>query len=291
MSVMKKKRFSESSCSPISVIEGSNHSCLTDKHLRELAILWNKRHPEYKVETRNTRKIWLFFKTVFSSSCLNERCWIKNKMFGAGLSNELLNELNSLYAPDAPSSWKENPRTWLNSLDILSVMKQYEERYSCFRFIGPSPIDFDKMESGKKCVWDELCKFDIGKQGLKTKIGIIFNTDPHNKPGEHWVSLFIDTKQEIIVYFDSAGGSIPKEIKSFVERIQKQLKKEKKDNYKFIVNTIQHQKKNTECGMYSLYFIIQMLKNGDYKYFIETNHFIKDEEMEELRKEYFNIDE
>ena len=37
------------------------------------------------------------------------------------------------------------------------------------------------------------------------KIGIIFNTDPHNKSGSHWISLFIDVKKKIICFFDSVG--------------------------------------------------------------------------------------
>ena len=28
---------------------------------------------------------------------------------------------------------------------------------------------------------------------------------------------------------------------------------------------VEHQEKNTECGMYSLYFIIKMLQGGNYK--------------------------
>ena len=30
----------------------------------------------------------------------------------------------------------------------------------------------------------------------KTKIGIIFNTDPHDKPGQHWISMFINIKKK-----------------------------------------------------------------------------------------------
>lgn len=284
--------FNNSACSPMSDSK-SNYSCLSSNHLLELAELWNIRHPDQQINSNSPREIWLFFKTIFSASCSNERCWIKNKMFGAGLSNELLNELNELYAPKAPDEWNNNPRTWLNSQDISSVMEQYEKKYKCFLFIGPSPIDFDKkiIYRGKReCVWDELCNFKINNHGEKTKIGIIFNTDPHDKSGEHWVSLFIDINAELIVYFDSAGSYIPDEIRVFVERIQKQLSRGGKKEYNFIINRRVHQRKNTECGMYSLYFIIQMLKTGNYKHFTDSKKTITDEEMEILRREYFNIE-
>lgn len=289
--IISNQKFKAPACSPLSQTTTA-YSCMSSKHLKELADLWNKRHPEYQIKTNSPREIWLHFKTVFSSSCANEQCWIKNKMFGAGLSSELLNELNDLYAPDAPKSWHKNPRTWLNSLDIQSVMKQYEKKYSCFRFIGPSPIDFDKILNNggyKECVWDELCSFNIEKQGDKTKIGIIFNTDPHDEAGEHWVSLYIDMTHKFIVYFDSGGSDIPKEISVFVERIQKQLINSGTEKYTVVINKKQHQKKNTECGMYSLYFIIQMLKTGNYRQFTEAKKIITDEEMEELRNTYFNI--
>jgi len=282
------------SCSPLSNSD-NKYSCLSSEQLLKMAELWNSRHPEYYINSGKPKEIWKTFKIIFSNSCANERCWIKNKLFKVGMNEDFINELNELYAPEAPQSWNINRNTWLSSLDILSVMKQYEDKYVCFRFIGPSPIDFDSRINDKysasknNCVWDDLCSFNINEQSLKKKIGIIFNTDPHHKPGEHWVSLFIDIKNTLIIYFDSTGDTYPNEIKKFIERIQKQLKNNNIDEFKVVINKIAHQQKNTECGMYSLYFIIQMLKNGNYKEFTETRNRITDEHMENLRNEYFNI--
>ena len=82
-------------------------------------------------------------------------------------------------------------------------MKQYEKTYKCFDFIGPSPIDYDKHVSYGECVWEELCEFSLNKQIKegKTKIGIIFNLDPHHKPGSHWVAMFINTKKRRNILF------------------------------------------------------------------------------------------
>ena len=132
--------------------------------------------------------------------------------------------LNNTHAPYAPKSWKNNPNEWLSSNDIEKVMKQYEVDYPNFIFIGPSPIDFDKKLMFGVCVWNELCNLNIIKQlkDGKNKIGIIFNTDPHNKSGSHWISLFIDIKRKFIFYFDSNGDKVPREIMSLIERIEKQ---------------------------------------------------------------------
>ena len=64
-----------------------------------------------------------------------------------------------------------------------NVMKQYEDAYKCFKFIGPTPIDYDYKESSilgnEKCVTEELCKFILDEMITKkySKIGIIFNLD------------------------------------------------------------------------------------------------------------------
>ena len=58
----------------------------------------------------------------------------------------------------------------------------------------------------------------------KTKIGLVFNTDPHYKDGSHWIALFIDIKKKFIYFFDSNGNFVPKRIEKFVKRVQKQAK-------------------------------------------------------------------
>jgi Ulp1 family protease len=100
----------------------------------------------------------------------------------------------------------------------------------------------------------------------KTKIGIIFNLDKHDQKGSHWVSMFIDLEEKFIFYFDSAGDAIPPEIRILKDRLIRQAKKltpPLKLLYKHNHN-VEHQLENTECGVYSLFFIITML-TGDCK--------------------------
>ena len=56
---------------------------------------------------------------------------------------------------------EKNPYAWLNSDDIIKVMNQYEKKYKNFKFIGPSPIDFQDKKFYGNCVWEELCNFSI----------------------------------------------------------------------------------------------------------------------------------
>ena len=51
-------------------------------------------------------------------------------------------------------------------------------------------------------------------------------------------------------------------------------------------NSIQHQKKNTECGVYSINFIIR-LANGE-TFDDITKKITRDDDMNDCRTQYFN---
>jgi len=282
----KEKQFKQVNCSPN--ISRPGYTCYTEVSLLKLRDYWNKRHPDKRIDTDDSKDIWIQLKDNMLNVCNTESCWLRQKFIDENLDKELL---QYTFAPKAPTSWKKKPYEWLSSLDIDKVMKQYEHVYPCFEFIGPSPIDFDDHKLYGECVWEELCKFDLYEyiKSGKTKIGIIFNTDPHYKGGSHWISLFINIKKKFIYYFDSNGNKVPNQIKDLMERIQKQAKNINlnltlMDNYNF-----QHQKSETECGMYSLYFIIQLLKDEKNPEYFNT-HKIQDADVFKLRKVFFNED-
>ena len=167
-------------------------------------------------------------------------------------------------------------------------MKQYERKYPCFVFIGPSPIDYDHHKLYNECVWEELCNFNLRRHinNGKSKIGIVFNTDPHYKSGSHWISLFIDIKRGLIYFFDSTGDKPPKQVLKLVNTIKRQgMNQNIQFNYESNAPNV-HQKKDTECGVYSIFFIVQMIKHGNYEIFSKGT--ISDSEIHEFRKVYFN---
>lgn len=281
------KQLEKVNCSPKIKNELNNFTCYTDKSLYRLRDLWNARHPDAKINTNNTKEIHKKLTDYLSGVCNKESCWLKqNKDFG-----NIGGELTDSFAPISPDEWKKNPHEWLSSVDIMKVMKQYEKAYKCFDFIGPTPIDFDTRKLYGECVWDELCNFNLADQIKKgkTKIGIIFNTDPHDKPGQHWISMFINIKKKTIFFFDSTGDKASSEIMDFVNRIIEQGKLLKpKIKFKFDSNEgVEHQYGNTECGIYSLYFIVNMLRDKTSDEYLKT-HILKDEYMNKFRKVYFN---
>ena len=281
----KTKKFKKLICSPVA--KNKDYTCYSDTALLKMREHWNARHPDVKITEFNPRKIWEELRYNMQNVCNVESCWLRQQFVANKLDAEMV---TNTFAPNAPKKWKTNPNEWLTSIDLEKVMKQYENKYKCFNFIGPSPIDFDDHMLDGKCVWKELCEFDLAtelKNG-KNKIGIIFNLDPHYKQGSHWISMFIDIKKKFVFFFDSNGDKIPGRIKKLVTRVQKQAKAIGFELNFYQNHPKEHQKGNTECGIYSLYLIIEMLtdkKKPDYY----MNHRISDEEMERLRKKYFNF--
>ena len=279
---MKMKKLQ---CSPIT--KKKPYSCLSDEAIYKMRSLWNARHPDDSIVTNDSKDIWLALQKRMQSTCNTEACWLKQKF----VHGKLNYELNDSFAPERPKEWEKNPNEWLTSMDILKVMKQYEKAYRCFEFMGPSPIDYDTRLMYGECVWEELCHFNLQEQIRrgKTKIGIVFNTDTHDKGGEHWISMFINIKKRTIFFFDSVGNEIPTQTMKFVNNVIDQGRKLVEPiDFTFDQNyPVEHQYKNTECGIYSLYFIVHMLEdkiNGEY---LKT-HILKDKYMEKFRKVYFN---
>ena len=281
----QSKKFRKMNCSPKSKDKKHhNFSCYSNKSLYNLKDIWNNKFPNKPIRSNNPENIWLSLKYLLKNICDDEKCWLKHKF----MENHLDPELKSFtFAPYSPVTWETNPNEWLSSVDLNRVMKQHEKATPFFAFIGPSPIDFDKTTGMGECVWNDLCNFDLIKHVKrgKTKIGIIFNTDPHTSGGSHWVCAFIDVKNKFIFYFDSVADPMPSEINKLFKRVSNHGKSLGID-FKILKNKTTHQKTTTECGMYTLFVLIQLINEK-----MKPESFkdrIKDEYVEKLRSIYFN---
>jgi hypothetical protein len=288
-------------CSPM--VKGrtvTSDTCFTSKSLNLLKEAYNKNHPEAKILYNDAKQILGGLKDKITN-CTTEDCWLQ---LLPDKEKRYLDEY--IFAPDQPHDWTANPNEWLSNVDIFAVLKQYMKAYKNYVIIGPTPIDFNKRpkDNNGKCVWQDLCDFSLEsyiKRGI-TKIGIVFNLDEHNEPGSHWTSMFIDIKHKFIFYFDSAANTTPPEITALKTKIIKQGKLLGKSmKFKYYQNyPHEHQKTNTECGMYSLFFNITMLmgqisdgtKLRDMGFKSRINLFkkgkISDKYVEALRNVYFN---
>lgn len=218
--------------------------------------------------TKFTKKydLWKAIHKKLKSLCKKEHCWVELDFINNIKDNDLRNKLR--YFTFKPTGTKSES-DWLNTFHINEILQQYEVNYTDFKFIGAVPADFHRISHQN---YNSM----INKYN---KIGIVFNTDKHTEPGQHWTSCFIDNEKKTVEYFDSLGNLPNKYIREFINRFSK------KRSYTLTINNIPHQKNSALCGIYSCYFIIQRLKG---KTFNEINaNIITDKFIAKRRKEYF----
>jgi hypothetical protein len=269
----------------------SNGTCYTKEDLLFLVKSYNQnknKKDNISFKNKSKKELWAELNKKLNKDCNNEWCWLEQKFVPAPYSKKTKEK----FKPIMPDEWKKNPFEWLSSVDIKNVMKQYEKKYNDFLFMGPVSLD---CPSKITCPLSGLSvDILINKLG-KTKLGVIYNLDEHDQPGSHWVSIYIDFKKCKVFYFDSVGLPPPKMILFFLNKMKKgceeyYLKYLNKEVIADIyINNTRFQFGNSECGVFSMYFIISNLKgkiNLKNKNIV-MNKNINDSTMNELRKKYY----
>ena len=246
-------------CSPLSKSKKADKSCLP---------------PDVKARLGRSR----------TCKATNGKCLIEKSSLGAEEKKKLT---TAYFRPDLPEEWKKKPNTWLDSDNINAVMKQYEASCPHFKFIGVVPIDFSAPDpyakAEKKCMNQEFCLVDLKaeKAAGKTVLGAVFNLDPHYKGGSHWVGLTIDLVRNKVYYFDSYGMKPPMQVARYMRYLHTL-----DPSLVLESNGRRFQYTDTECGMYSLYFIICMINGDNFTEFCRNP--IADKWMRKYRKVLFS---
>ena len=266
-------------CAPRSTVEVGvktvSNTCYSKEQLITLIKKYNrgKPHSEQIIPQGNEspENLWYLIDQKMGNVCKTEWCWL-NQM---GLTEQE----DQIFLPPAP---KGGEKGWLSTLDIERVLLQYMRIHKNFLGLGPVAIDFCSE------VGNTVCNMDIKKiRALgKTKIGIVFNTDPISKPGQHWICMYIDLSSRnpnewSINYFDSYGmAPLPDAVRALVEKLQAQNKKYNNAEFRLEMNckdvsgictrSVRQQKKNTECGMYCINFIVSRLTGKTWDYMVSN---------------------
>jgi hypothetical protein len=238
-------------------------TCFSKKDLITIINSWNNNNSNDKIiYNKNNSKLSLWNKIdkKLNNICNDEYCWVKTTKV-----------MSKSFKPKKPVSWIDNPKTWLNTTDINNVLSQYENKYLDFKYMGAHPIDFDYKFLSGNCVVNNICNIDVNKFFNKdvTRLGFVFNLDKHYQSGSHWVAMFCDLKNGKIYYYDSVGVKPPNEIINLTNRINKQLNL-LNIKCKFYYNKKQHQYYDSECGIFSIYFILSMLKGTKFNYIVNN---------------------
>jgi hypothetical protein len=294
-----------------------NPYIFSKESLIHLIDAWNKYKP-YKIIYKKTdaiAKLSLMLNEKIKPVCDDKQywCWPGTISKIASSANDTktkeiikMIETEEL-RPEMPIEWYANSREWLSNYDIEDVMKQYDkDRTYKYAFLGVYPIDFSEEDKFGRCLYSKICSLDV-KKYINKKIkylGLITNLDKHNQSGSHWTSTFIiiDPRNKCYGahYYDSNAIAIPAYIKKFINNIKERLLVIYPNNkFKITYNTIRHQKKNTECGMFSMTHQIRWMnsllkykelklpdpyKDENFLKCITNNQNITDDIMNENRK-------
>jgi len=280
----KKTRKNSKNMSKCNPKNNNNASCFSKNALLKIINKWNEKNNN-KIIFSNSDSVeilWNLLNKKLQNLCNDELCWSKLP-FIKELNDE---EIKHAFRPKMPKSWYKNTREWLSTTDINNVLKQYQQKYSDFKYIGAIPIDFDNKDSFGSCIVNEMCSLNINSIKRKNikRIGVVFNLDKHDEPGSHWVALFIDLNKNNIYFFDSYGIKPPKEVRILMNRLKSQAKNNNQ-KIKLFYNNIRHQYKNSECGVYSINFIVKLLEGHDYNELIKNK--IDDDTMNTFRNKFF----
>lgn len=213
------------------------------------------------------------------NKCTTQKCWTE-QAFVNKMSSYAQDELKKYtFRPEGPNGKFE----WLNTYNIDDVMKQYEGKYNDFKFLGTVPMDFDDIPRLGIKHMDYSKLFNEGK----TKIGVVFNLDESWKSGSHWVAMYSDLKSREVFYFDSYGIAPEPRVRRLMRRIGKAINKINPDgNVRADYNKERHQYKNSECGVYSINFIIRMLRGDGFDEICKSK--VSDSDINKCRKAYFS---
>lgn len=272
-------------CAPGTVFDAG--SCMSLRVLIEYANAYNASHgtkikmyPSF--ESLNPRKYKKYLvkelKTRMGNKCTNQNCWLEQNFINKMKMQEQEELARNTFRPDGPTGKFE----WLNTYNIDDVMHQYETKYPDFKFMGAVPIDFDDLPAlGIK----DLNYKNLVNEG-KSKVGFVFNLDEHWQPGSHWVALYADIKKGNIYYFDSYGIEPCPRVRKLMRRIARFAQNEMSISKPVAdYNKVRHQYENSECGVYSINFILRLLRGDSFQTICESK--TPDRKVNKCRKIYF----
>lgn len=208
-------------CSPKQLLikDRPENSCIDEELINEMVSIFNEKNSQKLINTDlpPNEKLDLLIKNLHSEiPCDKDYCLSQANIF-----REIKSKIKKKFRPNVPEKWLLDKKTWLNTLDILDILNQYNDAFKDFKFLTVTPIDFDTVLNNTVCVDRKLCSLELKDYISKDifKLGSVFNLDRHNQSGSHWTSMYADLKKGEVYYYDSVASSLPNEIVTLVNRI------------------------------------------------------------------------
>lgn len=159
---------------------------------------------------------------------------------------------------DGPSGRKE----WLSNFNIDHYIHDFQERYPDFLFLKAVPLDCDQhsfcsLNSSNLNIDKELSKG-------KDLIAVVYNMDKVGQPGSHWVALVMNFKKKEAAFYNPAKATPPTDINRMIDKFKKMV-----PGAKVIISDKKHQVDGSECGIYSINFILRYLRGEPFEEIID----------------------
>ena len=197
--------------------------------------------------------------------------------------------LKDKFVPTGPS----DSTALLDNFNIDNTLAQWsngskKEFGRCFYHIPFQMIDFQEEKT-------ELANINLMgliKNGFDC-FGVVLNTDVSSGRGKHWFALFGDLKHKgtqddpyVLEYFNSSGYPPRPQVTVWLEKVKHDMLKDHK-KYVDIVYAAhkQIQYSQTECGVWSLTYILSRLLGKPHDWMVKVG--VNDADMINLRKNLF----
>jgi hypothetical protein len=204
-------------------------------------------------------------------NCNTEECVLTNPQFVKDNIKSIVEESLDRIKPKGPA----NSTKLLNNENIDNVLKKLTSRHNGFYHMNFQMIDFagEKdssdgwiVKKGQTIYPLPLGKINMSQEvvdkGFKT-FGVVMNSDYRTGGGIHWFSLFCDfrTSPITIEYFNSSGNKPVIQIQDWLIKTEENLNSAGHKAVIVVLSGLVHQYSETECGLYSIYYIWNRL-NG-----------------------------
>lgn len=232
------------------------------------------------------------------TECKTQMCVLQNRRVESSVNPDDLQRAKEI---DIKPVGHANTTNLLNNSHIDNVLRNLtsQPQYKNCYHMGYQMIDFNgsKTQAPSELATIDICQ-DVILKGY-TSMCVVLNTDTRDGKGLHWFCLFCDFRTGgshddlyTIEYFNSSGNTAMPSVLDWQEKTTERIAtfdwptgRKKRYCACLKVSDIQHQKSETECGPYSLYYIWCRLRGTHYKAFNKTR--ITDDKMIEFRKHLF----
>jgi hypothetical protein len=225
-------------------------TCLSPENIDLLFFIYNKYRSR---EDNPSLKLLELKKQIYGTHDISDIDFLNHAIFRT--DNRVNEIVEKRFLPVGPVD-----NSWLSNFNIDAIMKQYESYYYKFKYMGTQCIDFDLND-----IVDEYisCKDFLS-------FGCIYNTDPCSKGGQHWIASFVDVEAQMIYYYDSYAYKPPRQIKKLLKTLAREMFS-KSTGQCVQLNKVRHQYGNSECGVFCIDFIRNMLEKKTFKEFTRNN--------------------